>query len=68
MDLISYNLYCLFSKTVWETSMLLFVMGTVFGYILHSVFKKWTYIKTTQGTTGSTTASYLTGWISYPQN
>jgi len=40
MDLISYNLYCLFSKTVWETSMLLFVMGTVFGYILHSVFKK----------------------------
>ena len=41
MDLISYNLYCLFSKMTWETSVFLFTAGVIFGYILPLVFKKW---------------------------
>ncbi len=41
MDLISYNLYCLFSKMTWETSVFLFTAGAIFGYTLHIVFKKW---------------------------
>jgi len=40
MDLISYNLYCLFSKMTWETSVFLFTAGAIFGYTLHIVFKK----------------------------
>ena len=40
MELISYNLYCLFSKMTWELSIFLLVTGAVFGYILHLALKK----------------------------
>ena len=41
MELISYNLYCLFSKMTWELSIFLIVLGAVFGYILHLALTKW---------------------------